>query len=405
MATGNLNAVTDGLVLYIDTNNIKSYVGPPLQNFASQISITTGTGTGYAFTGSTSTDYVPGLQLSTTVSNCVAQNNYSAQSSWCCPSLFDYGNITTGITGSTLYTYGILYYSQSGYTHPNYLYRYEYNTNTYLTESGIFSDSNRSNLGSGWYWAWGTFTTQATTNRLILYSFYYRYSTFTDRIAIAKVALLKGNYTGLNPLKWPEIGINRGVTTCLKDLAGSNTFDLTNTVFGTDGSITFNGSSSYIISPENSALNTQTPTVEVWVKTNSLNQNGFWFEKGQVNTQYSLFQEGTNILWRQNVGSTVTLSTAAASFISTSQWAQVVGTYTSGVRRLYVNGRLVNSDTQAGTISTNTNGSSIGVYGGYNGSRGFYYNGSLAIVKVYNRALTPSEVLQNFNSTRSRFNL
>jgi hypothetical protein len=189
------------------------------------------------------------------------------------------------------------------------------------------------------------------------------------------------------------------------DLAGNNTFTLSNITYNAEGNFSFNASTSTIISPENSALNTQTPTVEVWVKTNNTNQNGFWFEKGQVNTQYSLFQEGTVIQWRMNIGGVTNLSTTTATYMSTSQWAQVVGTYTSGTRRLYINGMLVNSDGQTGTIATNTNGSSIGVYGGFNGSRGYYYNGSLAICKVYNRALSATEVLQNYNANKGRFGL
>jgi hypothetical protein len=91
--------------------------------------------------------------------------------------------------------------------------------------------------------------------------------------------------------------------------------------------------------------------------------------------------------------------------MNTSNWYQVVGTFTSGTRRLYINGVLVNSDTQSGTIDTNTNGMSIGVYGGFNGGRGYYYNGNIASVKVYNRELTASEIQQNFNANRSRFGI
>lgn len=176
---------------------------------------------------------------------------------------------------------------------------------------------------------------------------------------------------------------------------------------GSGGNFVFNGTNTHIISPENSTLNTQTPSVEVWIKTNSLNQNGFFFEKGQVNTQYSLFQEGSNLVWRQNISGVGALSLYAttSNYINTSNWAQVVGTYTSGTRRLYVNGELVASDTQSGTISTNANGSSIGVYGGYNGGRGYYYNGSIGIIRVYNKVLSPEDVLQNYNTTKSRFDL
>jgi hypothetical protein len=155
----------------------------------------------------------------------------------------------------------------------------------------------------------------------------------------------------------------------------------------------------------NTALDTQTPTVEVWVKTNATTQNGFWFEKGTVNSQYSLFQEGTGIQWRMNIGGITNLTTTTATYINTSNWYQVVGTYTSGTRRLYINGVQVNSDTQSGTIATNSGGMSIGVYGGFSGGRGYYYNGNLAACRVYNRALTPDEIQQNFNAIRARYNL
>jgi hypothetical protein len=152
-------------------------------------------------------------------------------------------------------------------------------------------------------------------------------------------------------------------------------------------------SDDYARMPNNTTLDTQTPSVEVWIKTNATSQSGFWFEKGTVNTQYSLFQSSVTLLWRQNVGGSLTdLTITTSNFINTSSWYQVVGTFTSGRRRLYINGNLVNSDTQTGTISTNSGGMSIGAYGGFSGARGYYYNGNLAICRVYNKELTPAEI-------------
>lgn len=197
-----------------------------------------------------------------------------------------------------------------------------------------------------------------------------------------------------------------GSGTTWRDISGNNiTGSLSGPTFNASnvGNFGFDGNDS-IIMEENSALNTQTPSVEVWVKGNTF-QNGFWFEKGQVNTQYSLFQEAERIAWRQKFVNYTTLYTTTADYISATNWAQIVGTYVSGARRLYINGTLVNSDTQTGSIETNTNGMSIGVYGGFNGSRGYYYNGNIAIVRVYNRALLPTEIFQNYNATKTRFGL
>ncbi|MCX6728532.1 MAG: LamG domain-containing protein [Candidatus Saccharibacteria bacterium] len=167
----------------------------------------------------------------------------------------------------------------------------------------------------------------------------------------------------------------------------------------------FNGSSNLYICPESSKLNTLTPTVEVWMKTSNINQFGFFFEKGQCNTQYSIFLEGGTIVWRQNLVSTglTSLGALSGTYLDTSHWFQVVGTYTSGTRKLYVNGVLAASDGLTGDISTNANGESIGVLGGFNGGRGYYYTGNIGAVNVYNRALTSNEVLQKFNSQKVRF--
>lgn len=174
------------------------------------------------------------------------------------------------------------------------------------------------------------------------------------------------------------------------------------------GYFTFDGVNDIAIAGYNTALDTQTPTVEVWIKTNATSQNGFWFEKGAVNTQYSLFQEGPSIQWRQFMSSgqgLVNMSTTTATYINTNSWYQVVGTYTSGSRILYINGVQVNSDTQVGTIATNSSGMSIGAYGGNSGSNSYWYNGALSICRVYNRALSATEVLQNFNATRGRYGI
>jgi hypothetical protein len=172
----------------------------------------------------------------------------------------------------------------------------------------------------------------------------------------------------------------------------------------------FNGSTnSRLIRIQNSTLlDTQTPSVEVWVRTSNTTQNGFWFEKGTVNSQYSLFQEGASIQWRHQISgvglTNLTTATATVAGLNTTNWFQVVGTYISGTRRLYVNGSLKNSDSRTGAINTNNGGMSIGVYGGYSGSRSYYYTGDIAVVRVYNRALLEDEVKQNYNALNTRFN-
>jgi hypothetical protein len=178
---------------------------------------------------------------------------------------------------------------------------------------------------------------------------------------------------------------------------------LSNVTYAADKSFSFNGASSIITVPNDTALDTQTPTVEVWVKTGATTQNGFWFEKGTVNSQYALFQEGAVIQWR--LGALGDLSTTTATYMNTSSWYQVVATYTSGDRRLYINGTQVNSNTTTGVLGVNTAGMSVGAYGGATGGHAYYYTGNIAIVRVYNRVLTAAEVYQNFTAHRGRFGI
>jgi hypothetical protein len=163
----------------------------------------------------------------------------------------------------------------------------------------------------------------------------------------------------------------------------------------------------YLRFTNSTALDVQTFTIEVWVRTNSLNQSGFWFEKGTVNTQYSLFQEGANIICRINNGTGLvnTMSITTANFMNTTNWHQVCFTFTSGSQVCYINGVVVGTGSTAATIATNNGGMSIGAYGGYSGSRGYYYNGDQSIAKVYNRVLSQSEIQRNFNAVRGRYNV
>jgi hypothetical protein len=156
----------------------------------------------------------------------------------------------------------------------------------------------------------------------------------------------------------------------------------------------------WVMAGANEQLNNQTYTMECWIKTNALNQNGFWFEKGSVNTQYSFFQEGTNIVHRTNInGSSDSLYTAS-SLLNTSDWFHMVATYDGSTKRTYVDGVQRSSKSISGTISTNNNQVWIGRYG--NGSS-YQYNGKLAKCNVYNRALTADEIVAQFRLDRARF--
>jgi hypothetical protein len=196
----------------------------------------------------------------------------------------------------------------------------------------------------------------------------------------------------------PFVQGTRSTTQGMIDIVGGNTIDLVNMSYGANNAISFDGTDDYITIPSSTVFDTSAVTVEVVVKPNGLAQNGFWFEKGTVNTQYSLFLEAGNIVWRQAVNSQYT---TAATTMTNNAWNHVAGTFKSGERITYVNGTARTSDSLVYTLNTNQGAQYIGSYN----SGGYHYNGQIAVVKVYNRALSASEVLTNFNHYKTRFNI
>jgi len=193
----------------------------------------------------------------------------------------------------------------------------------------------------------------------------------------------------------------RSATQGLLPIVGNSTIDLSNISFDSNAQMTFDGTDDYINIPSSNVFDTQTVTVEVIVKPYSTSQNGFWFEKGAVNTQYSLFMEGSNIQWRTAFGGTYNSLLFGSSNMTANAWNHVVGTYTAGDKRVYLNSTLMNSNNLNVTLNTNQGNQYIGSYN----SNGYFYNGEIAVVKIYNRALSSSEVQQNYLHYKTRFNL
>jgi hypothetical protein len=91
--------------------------------------------------------------------------------------------------------------------------------------------------------------------------------------------------------------------------------------------------------------------------------------------------------------------------VNAGAWNHVVATASTGpVFEVYINGVLSSGTTSGtgGAISWGSGASTqIGKVAGYNR----FFTGSVASVKYYNKKLSASEVLQNYNATRTRFGL
>ena len=82
-------------------------------------------------------------------------------------------------------------------------------------------------------------------------------------------------------------------------------------------------------------------------------------------------------------------------------WYHLVATGALSSQLVYINGSIYNSGTYAGTPSANSNSLVIGRLA----YAGLYANMSLGCVRIYNRVLTASEILQNYSVLKTRFGL
>jgi hypothetical protein len=394
-----------GLVLALDGANYKSFKGTPATNVLNQITSNFGNQSSSLFkvTNGSETVLIPSLGYVTS-KYMDFYNDYNGGSGNCCPALFTYGT-GLAVSPSTTYTYSIIYKTTTGYSHPNYMYRYEYNSGgTYLIEGGVHSEGNRTSLGDGWWFAWGQFTTQATAATLATYLFHYEYAT-QNRVYVYKAALYAGTYV-IPPEHMLNSGEVRGATVATgggwADMTGrSNNGELVNGPTyssANGGSLSFDGVDDYIDLNTNDIITGTNPfTFEAFYKVTNTSVNAELF--GNYGSGYT-----SNTIW---------ISGRYGVYINTSVpyfqgYPLGAGTYhmaftrtSAGACVLYKNGVVDGTATSTTSISV---GQNFRIGSDVNGI-GEVFGGNLYNLKIYNRALTAQEVQQNYNATRSRFGI
>ena len=199
--------------------------------------------------------------------------------------------------------------------------------------------------------------------------------------------------------------------------SGTSWYDLSNsqitaTLFNgptySGGYLNFNGSNQGVQLLECDEWNTQAHTMEAWCYPNNLTQDGFLFEKGiSVNTQFSNFFASGTFIYRTIGLSSQDLTFTVSSYITASAWNHIVCTYDgAGTKTIYVNGvQRAQQTGLTGVVATALGGASIGAYGAYAGGRAYYFNGKIAVSRLYNRALNSTEVSRNYNADATNFGL
>jgi hypothetical protein len=415
----------DNLVFAYDTGDIKnSFRGKPVTNILKSISQQYGESNTSLFKvkNGTHTVNIPGLGQYT-AKYVDIYNDYNGGSGNCCLSLFSYG---TGInlSGGVTYMYQIIYKTDTGYSHPNYMYRYEYGASGYITEAGVHSTGRRTALGDGWYHAWGSFTTNANTTYINTYLFHYEYGT-QNRVQVAAAMLTEGSEV-IPPKQFLGFEQTRSVTEGLVDMMGNGTINLTNASYNANANISFDGTNDYIsLGSSLSSINTTTLSIEFVFKCTdsdgSYNPIFSWHTAQNNNGYISLGNftgtwpnESISIYMRNSNTDYLSFAyTNGHSFYQDSQYHHAVFILKTNSYKIYVDGveKTLNGTFRNGSMSTTmlTNMFNLETSPtaeiGVGSSFSEYFKGEIPILKIYNAELGANQIASNYNSLKKRFNM
>ena len=186
------------------------------------------------------------------------------------------------------------------------------------------------------------------------------------------------------------------------DLAGSNNGTLTNgpTFSGTgaSSSIVFDGTDDYVDCGNNSSLNAPNQiTLSAWVNgTYTPGAEYAVIDKGEVvGHHFGVYQQ--KIIFQTTQGYKL-----SNTVLSNNVWYNIIVVYDKINVKFYLNNIADGVQSLSGGLNAPTANVLIGRY---RNDLPLTFNGKISITQIYNRALTASEITQNFNALRGRFGL
>jgi hypothetical protein len=205
----------------------------------------------------------------------------------------------------------------------------------------------------------------------------------------------------------------RSVTQGLLDMSGTKTINLTDVSFSPTAQITFDGTNDRITGgASTNYLPLPTHSLEAWIKSPGLGAG--MGTSAVFGITYGLIVQilSGGILqyyaYTTDNGPQVILFDLYSTGVNLfdNKWHHVVCTRDSSNVNIYIDGTL-NSTTSNGGAWTGTNvWASMDMLIGNNPNNIYYYfNGSIDIAKIYNRGLSASEVLTNYNALKTRFGI
>jgi hypothetical protein len=149
---------------------------------------------------------------------------------------------------------------------------------------------------------------------------------------------------------------------------------------------------------DNASLDmTDAITLEAWVYWDgTANDDGILARWGGATTNFMLYAVNSS-----EVRFYINADNSSYSSMTVG-WHHIVGTYDKANRKLYIDSVLRDTDPMTAAITTSSQPVEIGRFA-FGGDR--EYPSELALPRIYNRALTATEVARNYNADKSKFGL
>jgi len=209
----------------------------------------------------------------------------------------------------------------------------------------------------------------------------------------------------------PFVDGTRSSTQSLIDLKRTTDIDVSNVSFDSIGQPDFDGTDDRIVaSPSNISLGASL-TMEVWIYPTGYNHSRMYLmdPRGDGNTNgtsaYFLFDYHASPDTVHVVTGNNNIEVQSSNFsMPLNNWHNIVATRNGNSWVIYHNGVSVGTGTTNTTSLTLNNDFRIGTFA--SGTSGqYFFEGLMAVAKIYDTGLTAQEVKQNFNAYKNRFNI
>lgn len=207
-----------------------------------------------------------------------------------------------------------------------------------------------------------------------------------------------------------------GTGTTVNSLASPNLTGTMSNITYTNPYFAYNGTNSQISIADNAILEPGSGSfsMEVWVNQNASGNDvvlgKFDFGGLSQDVAYSIRTTGTSYYAQlgSGSGSGATLFQNSTTFVGTlNTWYQLVYAFKNGATKTletFVNGSSIGTVNHSlNSILNTTTGLYIGSYN--NGEYAQWFDGKIGITRIYDKALSSAEVLQNWNANKSIYGL